>query len=55
MDKLIEWNSGTQEITADGQRFINISLFHGDYEITAQDHIANTSATLSLKVAQAEP
>ncbi|BFG42073.1 hypothetical protein CerSpe_283470 [Prunus speciosa] len=56
VDKLIdEWNSGTQEITTDDQGFIELSLFHGDYEITAENHITNSSATVSLSVTQAEP
>ncbi|KAB2636042.1 hypothetical protein D8674_026576 [Pyrus ussuriensis x Pyrus communis] len=54
VDKLIEeWNSNTQEIIADDQGYIDVSLFHGDYEITAEGRVANTSATLSLRVTQA--
>lgn len=56
VDKLLdERKFGTQETTTDDEGFTNISLFHGDYEITVQNHITNSSATLSRRVTQDEP
>ncbi|ONH91947.1 hypothetical protein PRUPE_8G145700 [Prunus persica] len=56
VDKLLdEWKFGTQETTTDDEGFTNISVFHGDYEITVQNHITNSSATLNLRVTQDEP
>ncbi|VVA30128.1 PREDICTED: endo-1 4-beta-xylanase [Prunus dulcis] len=56
VDKLLdEWKFGTQETTTDDEGFTNISVFHRDYEITVQNHITNSSATLNLRVTQDEP
>ncbi|XP_068323154.1 endo-1,4-beta-xylanase 5-like [Pyrus communis] len=56
VDKLIaEWRSGTQEITANDRGFVDFSLFHGDYEITVEDHITNSTLSLNLRVTQTEP
>ncbi|KAI5314856.1 hypothetical protein L3X38_044032 [Prunus dulcis] len=43
------------ETTTDDEGFTNISVFHRDYEITVQNHITNSSATLNLRVTQDEP
>ncbi|KAM5549653.1 endo-1,4-beta-xylanase 5-like [Rosa sericea] len=56
VDKLIaEWKTGPLEMTTDDQGFIDVSLFHGDYEVTAEDNVTNSSATLSFKVTKDEP
>lgn len=56
VDKLIaEWKTAPLETTTDDQGFIDVSLFHGDYEVTAEDIVTNSSATLSFKVTKAEP
>lgn len=55
MDKLLkEWKSETQEITTDDQGFIDVSLFHGEYEITAKHNVTNAFAILSFKVTKDE-
>ena len=55
VDKLIaEWKTGTLELTTDDQGYIDASLFHGDYEVTAEDKFAKSSATLSFKVTKDE-
>jgi hypothetical protein len=56
VDRLIaEWKTGPLETTTDDQGFIDVSLFHGDYEVTAEDNVTNSSTTLSFKVTKAEP
>ncbi|BFG42075.1 hypothetical protein CerSpe_283490 [Prunus speciosa] len=56
VDELLDqWKFGTRETTTDDEGFTNISLFHGDYEITVQNHATNSSATLGLGVTEDEP
>ena len=56
VDGLIaEWKTGPLEIATDDQGFIDVTLFHGDYEVTAEDKATNSSSTLSLKISKASP
>ncbi|XP_050366881.1 endo-1,4-beta-xylanase 5-like [Argentina anserina] len=56
VDKLLhEWKSATQDTTTDDQGFVDVSLFHGEYEVTAKYNVANASATLSFKVTKTNP
>ncbi|XP_050365849.1 endo-1,4-beta-xylanase 5-like [Argentina anserina] len=56
VDKLIaEWKTGPLELTTDDQGYINVSLFHGDYEVTAEDNVGSSAATLGFKVTKDEP
>ncbi|XP_062106871.1 endo-1,4-beta-xylanase 5-like [Humulus lupulus] len=57
VDKLIqEWKSGAdQETRTDGQGFIDVSLSHGDYDLTVKHPFTNSSARLSLRVGKDKP
>ncbi|KAL6219040.1 hypothetical protein ACLB2K_012246 [Fragaria x ananassa] len=49
VDKLLkEWKSETQEITTDDQGFIDVSLFHGEYEVTAKHNVTNAFAIIRI-------
>ena len=48
VDKLIrEWHGGTAEAISDGRGFVEMSLFHGDYDVTVEH--ANSTATMSFR------
>lgn len=56
VDKLIdEWNSEILETKTDDEGFIDLSLFHGDYDVTVKHPLINSSATLSLRVTKDKP
>ncbi|EEF29963.1 hydrolase, hydrolyzing O-glycosyl compounds, putative [Ricinus communis] len=51
VDKLIEeWKTGNLELVTDSKGFAEVSLFHGDYELTVKHPRSNFSTTLSYKV-----
>ena len=51
VDKLLtEWKSGPQEAKADSRGFIDISLFHGEYDVTITHPTTKSSKTMSLSV-----
>ncbi|KAG8650624.1 hypothetical protein MANES_07G059400v8 [Manihot esculenta] len=46
VDKLInEWKATTAELTTDSEGSIEVSLFHGDYNITVKDPLSNSSTS----------
>lgn len=46
VDKLInEWRATTAELTTDSEGSIEVSLFHGDYNITVKDPLSNSSTS----------
>ncbi|KAM7251377.1 hypothetical protein ACFE04_023260 [Oxalis oulophora] len=56
VDKLIcEWQTRSLVATTNGQGFFEMSLFHGDYNITVEDLMNNFSSTTSFKVAKDMP
>ncbi|GMN37907.1 hypothetical protein TIFTF001_007199 [Ficus carica] len=56
VDKLIkEWNFRTLETRTDGKGIIDVSLFHGDYDVIVKHPVTNSSATLSLSVTNEKP
>ncbi|KAL2324284.1 hypothetical protein Fmac_023342 [Flemingia macrophylla] len=51
VDKLIrEWGTGPHTCTADDRGFVDISLHHGDYDVTVTNPLTHSSRTLSLSV-----
>ncbi|XP_022149135.1 uncharacterized protein LOC111017628 [Momordica charantia] len=53
VDKLLaEWKSTGLEITADDRGLVDASLFHGDYDITVQHPVTNSSISVSIRVAE---
>nr|KYP75279.1 Endo-1,4-beta-xylanase [Cajanus cajan] len=51
VDKLIqEWRTGSIVATADDRGFVDISLHHGDYEVTVTHPLTHSSQTLNLSV-----
>lgn len=51
VDKLIdEWRTKPTETKADGEGYFEMSLFHGDYNITIKNPVTNCSTTLSYRV-----
>uniref|UniRef100_A0A2N9F114 GH10 domain-containing protein n=1 Tax=Fagus sylvatica TaxID=28930 RepID=A0A2N9F114_FAGSY len=51
-----EWKcSETLEFTADDKGFVDVLLFHGDYNVTVQHTEANSSTTLGLRVTKDIP
>ncbi|KAG8650626.1 hypothetical protein MANES_07G059300v8 [Manihot esculenta] len=51
VDKLIdEWKSTTAELIADSEGSIEVSLFHGDYNITVKDPVGNSSTSWNLSL-----
>ncbi|KAJ7967580.1 Endo-1,4-beta-xylanase [Quillaja saponaria] len=51
VDKLIsEWKTTPPEVKADSRGFVDISLFHGDYDVTVMHPITKASKTLSLSL-----
>ncbi|KAF4382329.1 hypothetical protein G4B88_011281 [Cannabis sativa] len=57
VDKLLkEWNSGAdQDTITDSQGFIDVTLSHGDYDLTIKHPFTNSSSTLSLRVEKDKP
>lgn len=56
VDKLLgEWKTGTLKTTADDRGFIDVSLFHGDYDVTVKHPVTNSSTTLSFTVTKDIP
>lgn len=57
VDKLIaEWKFETMTLKTDKNGFIDVSLFHGDYDLLVKHPLnTNSSATLSLTVRKDEP
>lgn len=51
VDKLInEWKSGVQELTTDDSGLLEVSLFHGEYEVTVVHPATNSSTILSVDI-----
>lgn len=51
VDKLLdEWRTKPTETKADGEGYFEMSLFHGDYNITIRNPVTNCSTTLSYRV-----
>ncbi|KAJ6905758.1 hypothetical protein NC652_023499 [Populus alba x Populus x berolinensis] len=51
VDKLIdEWRTKPTETKADGEGYFEMSLFHGDYNITIKNPVTNCSTTLSYRL-----
>nr|KYP75278.1 Endo-1,4-beta-xylanase [Cajanus cajan] len=51
VDKLIqEWRTGSLVATADDRGFVDISLHHGDYDVTVKNPLTHFSRKLSLSV-----
>lgn len=51
VDKLIdEWKFTTAELIADSEGSIEVSLFHGDYNITVKDPVGNSSTSWNLSL-----
>ncbi|KAG6761292.1 hypothetical protein POTOM_034505 [Populus tomentosa] len=51
VDKLLdEWRTKPTETKADGEGYFEMSLFHGDYNITIRNPVTNCSTTLSCRV-----
>eukprot|EP00257_Ricinus_communis_P022994 XP_015582867.1 uncharacterized protein LOC8262286 isoform X1 [Ricinus communis] len=51
VDKLIdEWKSKRKEIKADSEGTFEVSLFHGDYNITVKDPVTNSLTNLNYKL-----
>ena len=57
VDKLLhEWkHSQALEFTADDKGFVDVLLFHGDYNVTVQHTEANSSTTLGFRVTKDTP
>ena len=57
VDKLLdEWKpSQALEFTADDKGFVDVLLFHGDYNVTVQHTEANSSTTLGFRVTKDTP
>ncbi|KAK7269930.1 hypothetical protein RIF29_22743 [Crotalaria pallida] len=56
VDKLIkEWGTGHQKAIADSKGFIDISLHHGEYDITVTHPITHSSKILNLVVGKDFP
>ncbi|KAF3963221.1 hypothetical protein CMV_012369 [Castanea mollissima] len=57
VDKLLhEWkHCQAQEFTADDKGFVDVLLFHGDYNVTVQHTQANSSTTLGFRVTKDTP
>ncbi|XP_058773666.1 endo-1,4-beta-xylanase 5-like [Vicia villosa] len=54
MDKLIsEWGTGTQTVIADRRGIVDISLHHGDYDITVTHPLTQSSKKLNISVGKA--
>ncbi|XP_037494057.1 endo-1,4-beta-xylanase 5-like [Jatropha curcas] len=53
VDKLLnEWKFKTTEIKADSEGSFEVSLFHGDYDITIKDQFTNSSTYLNYKLTE---
>lgn len=56
VDKLIaEWKSSAAEIKTDGNGLVDVSLFHGDYDVIAKHPVTNSSTTRSIRVTEGTP
>lgn len=56
VDELIqEWGSRPQRAIADSTGFVDISLHHGDYDVTVTHPLTNFSKTLNLSVGKDFP
>ena len=45
-----EWRTGNVETVADSNGRADVSVFNGNYEVTAVDPVTNASARVSVKV-----
>ena len=53
VDKLLnEWKSGRKQIGSDSRGWCEVSLFHGDYEMTVYHPLTKLSVTSSFKVTE---
>ena len=51
VDKLIqEWGTGPNIATADGTGMVDISLHHGDYDVTVTHPLIHSPITMNLSV-----
>ncbi|TKY51040.1 Endo-1,4-beta-xylanase C [Spatholobus suberectus] len=51
VDRLIdEWGTGPQIATADDRGFVDLSLHHGDYDVTVTHPLTHSSITMNLRV-----
>ncbi|XP_028767204.1 endo-1,4-beta-xylanase 5-like isoform X4 [Neltuma alba] len=56
VDKLLnEWKSGSVQAKADSRGFVDVSLFHGDYDVTVIHPVIKSSKTLNLSVKKQAP
>ncbi|KAF7811085.1 endo-1,4-beta-xylanase 5-like isoform X2 [Senna tora] len=56
VDKLLkEWKSGPMKAQADSNGFVDVSLFHGDYDVTVVHPITKSSITQKLSVHKDAP
>lgn len=51
VDKLIgQWKTGELELTADTNGSLQVSLFHGDYDVTVMHPVTNSSTTITISI-----
>lgn len=56
VDKLLrEWKSGPLEAMADSEGFVDVSLFHGDYDVTVLHPVTKSSIKMNLSVQKDHP
>ncbi|KAI4295770.1 hypothetical protein L6164_035780 [Bauhinia variegata] len=56
VDKLIdEWKFKPQEAKVDNKGYVDVLLFHGDYDVTVMHPVTNSSKTVSLSVSKDVP
>ncbi|KAI4298569.1 hypothetical protein L6164_032114 [Bauhinia variegata] len=56
VDMLInEWKYEPREATADSRGYVDVSLYHGDYDVTVMHPITNSSKTVNLSVSKDVP
>ncbi|XP_054793475.1 endo-1,4-beta-xylanase 5-like [Prosopis cineraria] len=56
VDKLLnEWKSGSVQAKTDSRGFVDVSLFHGDYDVTVTHPVTKSSTTLNHSVKKHTP
>ena len=56
VDKLLnEWKTGSVQVKTDSKGFVDVSLFHGDYDVTVIHPVTKSSSTTNLSVKKQTP